>query len=66
MGPHSLNQAVKEADSIEDYNLAVQNFLATSFAKPVLAGQISGVGSPRTLVAIRIRTPDLVLTVHVQ
>ena len=49
----SLNNAIKAADPDEVYNLAAQSFVATSFAQPVLTGEITGLGALRLLEAVR-------------
>ncbi len=49
----SLSNAIKLADPDEVYNLAAQSFVATSFAQPVLTGEITGLGALRLLEAIR-------------
>lgn len=53
----SLNQAVKVAQPGEVYNLAAQSFVATSFAQPVLTGEITGLGTLRLLEAVRAHAP---------
>ena len=49
----SLNHAVKTAEPDEVYNLAAQSFVATSFAQPVLTGEVTGLGALRLLDAVR-------------
>jgi GDPmannose 4,6-dehydratase len=43
----------------ELYNLAAQSFVQTSFAQPVLTGEVTGLGVTRVLDAIRIVDPDI-------
>jgi GDPmannose 4,6-dehydratase len=43
----------------EVYNLAAQSFVQTSFAQPVLTGEITALGVTRMLDAIRIVDPDI-------
>ncbi len=54
---HSLNQAVKDSEPDEVYNLAAQSFVGTSFAQPVLTGEITGLGTVRLLDAVRSHAP---------
>ena len=57
MDQSSLNDAVKRAAPDEVYNLAAQSFVGTSFAQPVLTGEITGVGALRLLEAVRGHAP---------
>lgn len=57
MDQSSLNQAVKEADPSEVYNLAAQSFVATSFVQPALTGETTGLGALRMLEAVRTHAP---------
>ena len=41
------------------YNLAAQSFVQTSFAQPVLTGEITALGVTRLLDAIRIVDPEI-------
>jgi len=43
----------------EVYNLAAQSFVAVSFEKPVLTGEITAIGVTRVLEAIRIVNPQI-------
>ncbi len=43
----------------EIYNLAAQSFVAVSFEKPVLTGEITAIGVTRVLEAIRIVNPRI-------
>ena len=58
MDQSSLNLAVKTANPDEVYNLAAQSFVATSFAQPVLTGEITGLGTLRMLEAVRMHAPQ--------
>ena len=49
----SLVSALSVARPDEVYNLAAQSFVATSWAQPVLTGDITGLGVTRLLEAIR-------------
>ena len=53
----SLNNAIEVATPDEVYNLAAQSFVATSFAQPVLTGEITGLGALRLLEAVRAHAP---------
>ena len=57
MDQSSLNDAVKRAAPDEVYNLAAQSFVGTSFAQPVLTGEITGIGALRLLEAVRGHAP---------
>ena len=54
----SLDHAMKVAEPDEVYNLAAQSFVATSFAQPVLTGEITGLGALRILEAVRAHSPS--------
>jgi len=54
----SLNQAVKTSAPSEVYHLAAQSFVGTSFAQPVLTGEITGLGTLRLLEAVRVHAPQ--------
>jgi len=54
----SLNNAVKEAEPDEVYNLAAQSFVQTSFKQPTLTCDVSGVGVVRMLEAVRNHAPE--------
>ena len=49
----SLNDAVKEAEPDEVYNLAAQSFVAHSWKAPVYTADVTGLGAVRMLEAIR-------------
>ncbi len=48
----SLNNAMKEAQPDEVYNLAAQSFVGTSWNQPVLTGDVTGMGAVRLLEAV--------------
>ncbi|MHB8606379.1 MAG: GDP-mannose 4,6-dehydratase [Thermoplasmatota archaeon] len=54
----SLNRAIRESQPTEIYNLAAQSFVQTSFAQPVLTGDVTGVGVTRLLEGARLLAPD--------
>ena len=53
----SLNNAVKEIQPDELYNLAAQSFVGTSWTQPVLTGEITGLGACRIFEAVRRECP---------
>src|SRR5919107_2053810 len=55
----SLINILREHRPSEVYNLAAQSFVQTSFAQPVLTGEITALGVTRLLDAIRIVDPDV-------
>lgn len=57
MDQSSLNDAVRRSAPDEVYNLAAQSFVGTSFAQPVLTGEITGIGALRLLEAVRGHAP---------
>ncbi len=54
----SLNNALKESQPDEVYNLAGQSFVATSWNQPVLTGDVTGLGAVRILEGVRQVCPD--------
>ncbi len=54
----SLNNALKESQPDEVYNLAAQSFVATSWNQPVLTGDVTGLGAVRILEGVRHVCPD--------
>jgi len=54
----SINNALKEAQPSEVYNLAAQSFVATSWNQPVLTGDVTGLGAVRILEGVRHVCPD--------
>ncbi len=55
----SLISILREYRPNEVYNLAAQSFVQTSFAQPVLTGEITALGVTRLLDAIRIVDPSI-------
>ncbi len=54
----SINNALKESQPTEVYNLAAQSFVATSWNQPVLTGDVTGLGAVRILEGVRYVCPD--------
>lgn len=54
----SINNALKESQPGEVYNLAAQSFVATSWNQPVLTGDVTGLGAVRILEGVRHVCPD--------
>lgn len=54
----SLDEAIKEVQPDEVYNLAAQSFVPTSWNQPVLTADITGVGVTRILEAVRKHKSD--------
>lgn len=54
----SLDEAVKEIQPDEIYNLAAQSFVPTSWNQPTLTGEVTGIGTTRLLEAVRKIKPD--------
>ena len=57
LDPSSLNDALKESDPDEVYNLAAQSFVPTSWNQPVLTGEFTALGVTRVLEALRAHNP---------
>lgn len=55
----NLIRAFDKIKPDEIYNLAAQSFVAVSFEKPVLTGEITAIGVTRVLEAIRIVNPKI-------
>lgn len=55
----SLVAALEEAEPSEVYNLAAQSFVMTSWAQPVLTGEITALGVTRLLDAVKIVDPSI-------
>jgi len=49
---HSLDEAIRETQPDEVYNLAAQSFVPTSWNQPVLTGEYTGLGVTKVLEAI--------------
>jgi GDPmannose 4,6-dehydratase len=54
----SLIRAMQTSQPDEIYNLGAQSFVATSWAQPLLTGDVSGLAVARLLEALRIVKPD--------
>jgi len=54
----SIVAVVRATQPDEVYNLAATSFVQTSFAQPVLTGQVTGLGVARLLDAIRAHAPN--------
>lgn len=54
----SLDEAIKQVQPEEVYNLGSQSFVPTSWNQPVLTGDVTGLGVTRILEAIRKHKPD--------
>jgi GDPmannose 4,6-dehydratase len=57
----SIVEAVKISKPNEIYHLAAQSFVGASFEQPIGTGQITGLGVPRVLEAIRQINPEIKL-----
>jgi GDPmannose 4,6-dehydratase len=55
----NLIRAFDKIKPDEIYNLAAQSFVAVSFEKPVLTGEITAIGVTRVLEAVRIVNPKI-------
>jgi GDPmannose 4,6-dehydratase len=55
----SMIAVIAEHRPHEVYNLAAQSFVQTSFAQPVLTGDVTALGVTRLLEAIRVVDPDI-------
>lgn len=55
---HSLIKAVEKSQPDEVYNLAAQSFVGSSWAQPVLTGQITAMGVVNLLDAVRLTKLD--------
>lgn len=53
----SINNAIKEAQPDEIYNLAAQSFVATSFKQPLLTSDVTGIGALRIFEAVKEFSP---------
>ncbi len=56
---NSLNNAVKETEPDEVYNLGSQSFVRASWAQPELTGNVTGLGVIRMLEAVRLINPKI-------
>ena len=57
--PGSLVEAVQISKPDEIYHLAAQSFVGASFEQPIGSGEITGLGVPRVLEAIRQVNPEI-------
>lgn len=55
----SLVNLIHEAEPDEIYNLAAQSFVPTSWTKPLLTGDFTGLGVTRVLEAVRYVNPKI-------
>jgi len=55
----SLQEALREAQPDEVYNLAAQSFVQTSWRQPVFTGDVTALGVTRLLDAIRHVNPEI-------
>jgi GDPmannose 4,6-dehydratase len=55
---NSLQEAVRQAQPDEIYNLAAQSFVQTSWNQPVLTGEFTALGVTRLLEAMRLMAPE--------
>jgi len=55
----NLIRIIETIEPDEVYNLAAQSFVGVSFEKPILTGEITGLGVTRILEAIRITNPKI-------
>ena len=55
----SMIGVMAEHRPVEVYNLAAQSFVQTSFAQPVLTGDVTALGVTRMLEAIRVHNPRI-------
>lgn len=54
----SINNAIKESEATEVYNLAAQSYVKTSFKEPIHTADVTALGALRVLEAIRYYAPD--------
>ena len=54
----SLIRIVQELRPAEIYNLAAQSFVKTSWAQPLLTGEVTGLGATNMLEAVRLGAPE--------
>jgi GDPmannose 4,6-dehydratase len=55
----SMIRVLREHRPAEVYNLAAQSFVQTSFAQPILTGEVTGLGVTRLLDAILLTDPAI-------
>ena len=54
----SALRALREAKPDEIYNLGAQSFVKTSWAQPLLTGQVTALGTGVMLEAVRLEAPE--------
>jgi len=54
----SLQRLIRKIRPDEVYNLAAQSFVKTSWAQPLLTGQVTGLGAANVLEAVRLDCPE--------
>jgi GDPmannose 4,6-dehydratase len=59
MDEASMIRVLREYKPSEVYNLAAQSFVQTSFAQPLLTGEVTGLGVTRLLDAILLTDPSI-------
>jgi GDPmannose 4,6-dehydratase len=55
--PTSIQEAIKESNPDEIYNLAAQSFVGASFSQPILTAETTGIGCLRILDSLRLNSP---------
>jgi GDPmannose 4,6-dehydratase len=55
----SINEALREVEPSEVYNLAAQSFVPTSWSQPLLTGEVTALGVTRVLEAVRQVDPSI-------
>lgn len=58
LDPTSLIRVLTKHKPDEIYNLGAQSFVATSWAQPLLTGQVTGMGAANLLEAMRLVLPE--------
>jgi len=58
LDPTSLIRVLTKHQPDEIYNLGAQSFVATSWAQPLLTGQVTGMGAANLLEAMRLVLPE--------
>ena len=54
----SINEAIKQSQPDEVYNLAAQSFVGASFQQPILTSDVTGLGTLRILDSLREHAPN--------
>lgn len=55
----SLNEAIRQVEPDEVYNLAAQSFVPESWTQPILTSDVTGLGALRVMEAIRLIDPKI-------